>query len=255
MRLIGIFVTLTAALALAAGESATRAVRAPRPNVVLIVTDDQDTGAWTSCPVSTACSPSRATFTNAFVTAPQCCPSHVSILSGRYPHNSGVLNNWYPTGGFRRFLEVGARLDPRHRLQAAGYRTARFGKYLTEYEATTHVPPGWSEWYAFYGSGKYFNYQLNENGTQVFYDSVADDYSVDVLAGKVVDFIDRAPDHEPLFVFFAPAAPHGDNVPNGPARPAPRHRGMFAGASAPGRPRSTRLTSVTSHPQSAACSC
>lgn len=208
-----------------------------RPNIVFIMTDDQDIGTLQFMPrLDALLAAQGVTFTNMFVTTPQCCPSHVSVLTGLYPHNSGVLNNWYPTGGFQRFFELGGENSTVATwLQAAGYRTARFGKYLTEYDATTYVPPGWSEWYAFYGSGKYFNYTLNENGAQVVYGADPGDYSVDVLTQKVIDFIDRAED-EPFFVFFAPAAPHGDNVPNGPATPAPRHKGMFAGVQAPRRP-------------------
>jgi len=179
-----------------------------------------------------------ASFTNMFVTTPQCCPSHVTILTGQYPHNSGVLNNWFDSGGgFQTFVNNGGdKSTIATWLQAAGYRTARFGKYLVEYDSTTYIPPGWSEWYAYYGSGKYFNYTLNENGTQVSYSNAPSDYSTDVLTEKVIDFIDRAEENEPFFVFFAPAAPHGDGVPNGPATPAPRHKGMFAGTQAPRTP-------------------
>jgi arylsulfatase A-like enzyme len=220
-----------------------------QPNIIFIITDDQDIESLQFMPrLHALLAAQGVTFTNTFVTTPQCCPSHVSVLTGLYPHNSGVLNNWYPTGGFQRFFELGGENSTIATwLQAAGYRTARFGKYLTEYDATTYVPPGWSEWYAFYGSGKYFNYWLNENGTQVFYGDDPGDYSVDVLTGKVIDFIDRAEQNEPFFVFFAPAAPHGDNVPNGPAKPAPRHKGMFAGVQAP-RPPSFNEADVSDKP-------
>lgn len=209
-----------------------------RPNIILIVTDDQDIETLNYMPRVKALMADQGTvFANMFIASPQCCPSHVSILTGRYPHNSGVLNNWYPTGGFERFRELGAeRSTVASWLQAAGYRTARFGKYLTEYDETTYVPPGWSEWYAFYGSGKYFNYTLNENGKQVRYGDTPADYSVDVLGRKVVEFIGRMGKIEPFFILFAPAAPHGDNVANGPAAPAPRHKGMFAGNIAPRPP-------------------
>lgn len=222
---------------------------ANQPNFVIVVTDDQDLETLQYMPrVKARLAAQGTTFTNMFVTTPQCCPSHVSILTGQYPHNSEVLNNWYPTGGFKRFSETGGEHSTIATwLQAAGYRTARFGKYLTEYEATTYVPPGWSEWYAYYGSGKYFNYILNENGTQVPYGSAPEDYSTDVLAAKVVDFIDRVDEHTPFFVFLAPAAPHGDNIPNGPATPAPRHSGMFAAMTAP-RPPSFNEADVSDKP-------
>ena len=221
-----------------------------RPNVILIITDDQDVETVNYMPrLKALLADQGLTFSNMFIASPQCCPSHVSFLTGRYPHNSGVLNNWYPTGGFERFRELGAeRSTLATWLQDAGYRTARFGKYLTEYEATTYVPPGWSEWYAYYGSGKYFDYTLNENGRQVQYGSSPADYSGDVLTRKALDFIDRAGATQPFFILFAPASPHGDNVPNGPAMPAPRHRGMFAGNLAP-RPPSFNELDVLDKPE------
>jgi N-acetylglucosamine-6-sulfatase len=224
--------------------------RQQRPNVILIITDDQDVETVAYMPrLSHLIAKEGTTFTNMFVSSPQCCPAHVSYLTGRYPHNTGVLNNWHPTGGFERFREIGGeRSTIATWVQAAGYRTARFGKYLTEYEATTYVPPGWSEWYAYFGSGKYFDYTLNENGRQIQYGANAADYSTDVLTRKVLDFIDRVAGTSPFFVVFAPAAPHGDNVPNGPAMPAPRHRGMFAG-NMPLRPPSFNEADVSDKPE------
>jgi len=101
------------------------------------------------------------TFTNMFVSTPQCCPSHVSILTGQYAHNNGVLNNFYPLGGFQRFFELGGEQSTIATwLQDAGYLTGRIGKYLVEYPPnSTYVPPGWDEWHTFYDrSTGYFNY-------------------------------------------------------------------------------------------------
>lgn len=224
--------------------------RLPRPNFVFIITDDQDTETLKYMPrVQRLLADEGASFINMFVTTPQCCPSHVTILTGKYPHNSGVLNNWFDSGGgFQTFVNNGGdRSTIATWLQAAGYRTARFGKYLVEYENTTYIPPGWSEWYAYYGSGKYFNYTLNENGTAVAYGNAPNDYSTDVLTEKVVDFIGRTDNDQPFFVFFAPAAPHGDGVPNGPATAVPRHTGMFAGMQAP-RPPSFNEADVSDKP-------
>jgi len=241
----GLAATLIAAVAaliipLVVGRPAQLASQ--QPNIVFIITDDQDIETLQYMPrLQALLADQGVTFTNMFVTEPQCCPSHVAILTGQYPHNNGVLNNWFPTGGWQRFLDLGGENSTLATwLQDAGYNTGRFGKYLVEYpDDSTHVPPGWNEWRVQYGgTGRYFNYSLNENGTVVRYRDAPSDYSVDVLTGKVVDFIDRAEanDAQPFFVFFAPSAPHGDGVPNGRATPAPRHRGMFQGTMAPRMP-------------------
>ncbi|MGI8980023.1 MAG: sulfatase-like hydrolase/transferase [Pirellulaceae bacterium] len=217
---------------------------------MFIMSDDQDVATMQYMPhVQELLAAQGVTFENSFVTSSICCPSNVTALTGQYTFNHGILNNISPTGGFQKFVDMRTDGDPATQgdestlatwLDDAGYNTARVGKYLVQYpEGSTYVPPGWDEWYSTYeGTGRYFNYRLNENGTVVPYGSVPEDYSTDVLTGKAVDFIDRAEanDAQPFFLQFTPSAPHGDNVQNGPATPAPRHLGMFAGAQAPRTP-------------------
>ena len=79
-------------------------------------------------------------------------------------------------------------------LKAAGYRTALFGKYLNGYPSNfpaEYVPPGWDDWQVqltTLENGRYFNYQMNENGRIVAYGQHPEDYDTDVLARKAVDF-------------------------------------------------------------------
>jgi N-acetylglucosamine-6-sulfatase len=213
-----------------------------QPNIVFIMSDDQDIATMQYMPrVQELLAGQGVTFENAFVTEPQCCPSNVTMLTGQYAHNHGVLNNLYPTGGFQTFVDNGGDQSTIATwLQDAGYNTARVGKYLVQYpEGSTYVPPGWNEWYSTYdGAGRYFNYSLNENGTVVPYGSASEEYATDVLTNKAIDFINRAEvnDDQPFFLTFTPSAPHADSIPNGPATPAPRHAGMFAGATAPRTP-------------------
>lgn len=87
-------VALLAALVLpspAAGES-----RAEPPNVVVIMTDDQDFRSMPVMPKTRRLiGREGVTFDRNFVNYPLCCPSRATFLTGQYAHNHGVLwNNW-----------------------------------------------------------------------------------------------------------------------------------------------------------------
>ena len=196
-----------------------------RPNIVLIQTDDQDAASIAYMPRLQALLVQEGlTFSNAFVTYPLCCPSRASLLTGQYPHNHQNLWNAPPLGGFKKFYDEGREASTIATwLQAGGYRTALFGKYLNGYPANTgsYTPPGWSEWAAQLDSGStrgYFNYWQVEDGGTRFYGDRPEEYQTDVLANKVVSFIERAEadDDQPFFVYFAPFAPHSDRADNGP---------------------------------------
>jgi N-acetylglucosamine-6-sulfatase len=176
--------------------SAASPAQPARPNILFIITDDQDVETMAYMPrVQALLAEQGTTFANMFVTYPVCCPSHVSILTGQYPHNTGILGNMPPLGGFQKFHDSGGEDSTIATwLQTAGYQTARIGKYLVGYpHESTYVPPGWNEWHNMYGgSTGYFNYALNENGRVVYYGDGPNDYITDVFAEKAVDFIRRA---------------------------------------------------------------
>ena len=177
------------------------------------------------------------TFTNYFVSMSLCCPSRSTTLRGQYPHNTQILGNQLPTGGFQKFYQLGEEKSTiAVWLQAAGYRTMLAGKYLNGYPEQNNVkyiPPGWNEWYVAVHGDAYseFNYTLNENGKQVVYGNKPEDYGTDVYVNKAVDFIQRsAQDGKPFFVYLAPYAPHA------PYTPAPRHANLFPDLIAPRTP-------------------
>ena len=98
-----------------------------RPNVVLIIADDigwGDIGCYGNKDVKTpnidALSSSGLVFNNMYVTTSSCSPSRCSIISGRYPHNTGApeLHDPLPPQQFM-FPE---------KLRSAGYYTALSGK-------------------------------------------------------------------------------------------------------------------------------
>lgn len=207
------------ALAAVAMASITEPAAVARPNIVIILTDDQRAdGADRMRIVRERLAGHGVTFVNAFVSNPLCCPSRTTLLTGRYSHSTGVWSNRMPFGGWEGFSGLGAE---RHTiavaLRAAGYRTSYVGKYLNGYGGTT-IPPGWAEWRSFSRGWGYYRYTLNLNGRLVNYGHSPRDYSTDVLGRMAADFVRRsAKSSRPFFLLFAPAAPHN------PAIPAPRH--------------------------------
>ncbi|HEY6566400.1 MAG TPA: sulfatase, partial [Actinomycetota bacterium] len=180
-----------------------------RPNVLLIVTDDQRWDTLDAMPIVQAELMDRGvTFTNAFVSNPLCCPSRASILTGNYSHSTGVYRQAPPFGAFPSFRDASTLATWLH---DEGYRTGMFGKYIDAYQhdaLTGYVPPGWDRWVAFVHSS-YYDYALTVDGTIEEHGSdPATDYSTTVLGDAAASFVRSAPSDQPLFVEFAPAAPH-----------------------------------------------
>jgi arylsulfatase A-like enzyme len=214
-----------------AADQASARPRDVRPNIVFILTDDEDVGLHAAMPKTKALLHDLGTtFENYFVTYSLCCPSRATTLRGQYPHNTGVRGNLPPEGGFATFRALGRDTSTIATwLQAAGYRTAMFGKYLNGYQPAEGVPPGWTEWYVGGNAYRGYDYALNENGAVVSYGSAPTDFLVDVLARKTADFIRRS-DQRPFFAYVAPYTPHG------PATAAPRHDALFTDAELPRSP-------------------
>jgi arylsulfatase A-like enzyme len=211
---------------------------APRPNIVIIMTDDQrwDTIAPRFMPRlrdRMIAGTNAVYLRHAFVSNPTCCPSRVTTLTGRYSDSTGVFGNsgtfsgglGTGGGGFEFFNDDPA-VNPTIAtdLHSAGYRTALVGKYLNHYPNGTnwtYVPPGWDRWFSV-KSGSYYNYRAAADGRlRVFGDDPAD-YSTRVLAHKAMSFIQNSRTQGgPFFLYFAPTAPHG------PAIADPRDVGRF----------------------------
>lgn len=205
-----------------------------RPNLVVVLLDDLDettTPYWDAMPRTRELIADRGlTFANAFANDPICCPARASILSGRYPHNTGVFDITGPDGGFAPFRDNESDTVAT-RLRNAGYETGFFGKYLAGTPAS-HVAPGWDDWFALTGNSFYdgYTYDVNHNGVIESYGDADADYQTDVIAREASAFVDDASGAKPFFLVVAPTAPHL------PLEPARRDAGVTFAETATGRP-------------------
>ena len=227
-----IVATGAAALAVSASspEGTAEAAKA-RPNVVLIMTDDQTVEDMSVMSRTRRVLGDRGTtFSRSFVSYPLCCPSRATTQTGRYSHNHGVQGNTPPQGGYGRLDKANAlaRLAPAH----AGYTTTHIGKFLNGYgrDAPADVPPGWTEWRGSVDPSTYrmWGYTLNENGTLNTYGrpNVQNPalYQHDVYRAKAEDFIRRrSGPGKPFFLSVAFLGPHTEaaRTAEGQGQPAP----------------------------------
>ncbi|HLS79504.1 MAG TPA: sulfatase-like hydrolase/transferase [Nocardia sp.] len=232
-------VSLAALCAATMCVSSAAAQQDPRPNVVLILADDLDamtTPVWQALPRTAELIRDRGVeFTEGFAPLPICCAARASLLTGDYGHNTGVLTNAGPVGGFEAFRANGNESRTFVKaLHDSGYRTGMAGKYLNGLEDDPgHIPPGWDDWNAGVDNFLYagYNYTLNENGRMVKYGVAPRDYATDVLAEKSRRFIAEASaSGQPFFWYAAPTAPHF------PIPPAPRHIAETPPTAAPRSP-------------------
>jgi arylsulfatase A-like enzyme len=216
---------------------AKRTATQPRPNVVVVMTDDQTLldlrqrhrGKPVMPNVLKLIAAKGAEFRNAYAGYPLSCPSRMTFLTGRYAHNHGVTTNAKPG-----FNYCAGFFDRTHTmplaLQAAGYHTGHMGRYLNGYGYTgpkEYIPPGYDEWHAPVGkeagtAATFSGYYMNDDGVIT---GKHEEYFTDRINSEAVDFINSAP--EPFFFHLAHRAPHEDSSdPVGPA-PAERHKGSL----------------------------
>ncbi len=236
-----------------------------RPNFLVVVLDDARFDGLDAMPVfQTRIAGEGRTFENAFTPHAACCPSRASLLTGLYAVRHGTYQIAGAIGGAPTFRLSGADQQTiAVALQAVGYRTGLFGKYLNSYasERTAgvggrfYVPPGWDRWWAMatehYGGVLGSDYEIvDETGAStVFADHASDaEYSTDLSADVLRDFIAEA--HaagRPFLAWWTPVAPHGE-LPGLVPAPAERHVGLFADLT-PWRPASWKEADISDKPR------
>jgi arylsulfatase A-like enzyme len=199
-----------------------QAAVAPAPNVVVILTDDMGTDLMDALrKTNDLLVDHGTTFTNAIVPTSLCCPARAAFLTGTYAHTNGVWSNEPPLGGWSVFQPSESQTIATA-LDAVGYRTGYFGKYLNGWGDPGEVPAGWDQ----FGATRrvrsvYYNYEILGTDPLEAHGRTEQDYSTDVYAQRTADFIASTPPEEPFFTVFAPHAPHG------PFTSAPRYKGTW----------------------------
>lgn len=197
-----------------------------KPNVVIILTDDQgygDLGCMGSKELKTPFIDELAEngikFTSMYSASPVCSPSRAGLLTGRYPGNAGVRAI---LAGHRKASGLTPKVPTlATALKKEGYKTGLCGKWhlgLKEecrpnsngFDEFSGFLAGCLDYYShifYYGmadGGSNPTHDLWENENEVYSNG---EYLTERITKKSVEFIKRHKD-EPFFLFVAYNAPH-----------------------------------------------
>ncbi|MGW5635503.1 sulfatase family protein [Streptomyces sp. NPDC003832] len=173
-----------------------------RPNILLVLTDDQPKETdWALDRTTDWLGGNGTTFGRAHANTPLCAPSRASVMTGRHAHRHGVLDTRHPS-----YLDQ--RTTVQRRLREAGYRTGLFGKYLNFWR-TGDPPPHFDEW-LLQEPVRYVDGHYNDNGTV----RNIPGYNTTVVKDRALAFIDASrQDDRPWFAYVATRSAHEVNVP------------------------------------------
>jgi N-acetylglucosamine-6-sulfatase len=187
-------------------------------NVIFILTDDHRYDAlgflggqkWIETPVLDSLARDGVHLKNAFVTTSLCSPSRASILTGRYAHTHGIVDN-------NTAIPAGTHFFPQY-LQKAGYKTAFIGKWHMGGESDA-PQPGFDRWVSFRGQGSYLP---NKNGLNIDGKHVPQKgYITDELTDYALDFLREQKPGHPYFLYLSHKAVHADFIP------PDKHKGKY----------------------------
>jgi arylsulfatase A-like enzyme len=175
-----------------------------RPNIIFIMTDDHAAHAI-SCygskinktPNFDRLAREGMRFNNCFCTNAICAPSRAVILTGKYSHLNGVIDNAVKFDGSQQtFPKL---------LQKAGYRTAIIGKWHLQSD-----PTGFDYWNILPGQGIYHNPVMIEMGQRKKHTG----YVTDIITDLCLAWLKERPDGKPFCLMYHHKAPHREWEPD-----------------------------------------
>lgn len=201
-----------------------------KPNVILIVTDDQgynDVG-FNGCkdiptPNIDKIAGNGVTFTNGYVSYSVCAPSRAGLLTGRYQDRFGYSRNpLYKPLDSTIGIPLSEQMLPEYLLQC-NYKTMAIGKWhLGVHNKFKPHNRGFNDFFGFWGGGHvYFPEQLTLNGDSVHNEDKSyktklvrnttaveeKEYLTDAFSREAVSFIQKNKSN-PFFLYLAYNAPH-----------------------------------------------
>lgn len=205
---------ILATLALALAPSLSFAT--DKPNIIFIFTDDhayQAISAYGSMinhtPNIDRIAREGMRFDRALVTNSICAPSRAVILTGKYSHLNGVLDN--------RLRFDGSQQTFPKLLQAAGYQTAMFGKWHLK-----TAPTGFDAWEVLPGQGAYYNpdMRVGPGDTRRRHEG----YATDIITDLSLEWLkERRDQDKPFMLMSQHKAPHRNWMPG------PEHLSLYDG--------------------------
>lgn len=178
-----------------------------KPNIVLILTDDQGWGDVAANGNEIIQTPNinrlaaNGITLGQFMVSPVCSPTRAEILTGRYHPRGGVSGT--SAGAERLDLDEETIADV---LRNNGYRTAAFGKWHNGMQYPYHpLGRGFDEFYGFCSGhwGNYFSPMLEHNGKIV----QGNGYLPDDLTDHAISFMEKHASN-PFFLFLTLNTPH-----------------------------------------------
>ena len=210
---------LQAAAMLLASARPAAAPAPARPNLVLVMSDDQDGNRQRQdyadyLPRHRFLRDHGTTFINHCADSPQCGPSRAATLSGRLPHNTGFLENSDSSGasiaGWDRLRNstIGAFLTK------AGYHTFFGGKWVNG-DACNDEPlaadgsPTWSNWSQLCSTYVLYNSSYHDPAAPNNLRVETGVHQSDSLAAQAVANMRLAvAQKKPFYLHLTPVAPH-----------------------------------------------